>query len=255
MVELGSRQRHRHQLEIGEAVLLEELAGDVGDGEVEAGQLLRQAEDLGGGVRVLEAPGVADDAGVEAERSVAGEWPAETTRQPAHDHRGRGRVGVDDVDRPIAVVGGVMVEDDELARRPRGDCQVAEPLDRAAVERDHHLGRGREVGGLGGDVEAGQERVVRRDHEGLRPRRHRWAAVRAAQMMHGEHRAEGVSVWPDVARERDRVGTLDRHRRPVELRPHVPLPWRPRRMSSTLSPVATPGSARNSNSGVRFRRA
>ena len=206
-------------------MLLEQLTGEVGDRQVEARQLVGQVEDLGRRVRVLEAAGVGDDACVETEGGVARQRPVEARGQPAHDDRRRGRVGVDDVDRPIAVVGGVMVEDDELARRPRGDCQVAEPLDRAAVERDHHLGRGREVGGLGGDVEAGQERVVRRDHEGLRPRRHRWAAVRAAQMMHGEHRAEGVSVWPDVARERDRVGTLDRHRRPIPaVRRHAPLP-------------------------------
>ena len=92
VVELGPGQARADHLEVAERVLLEELAGDVGDRQVEARQLLRQLEHLGRRVGVLEAAGVGDEPGVEAQGGVAGERPAEPAGQLAHDDRGGGRV-------------------------------------------------------------------------------------------------------------------------------------------------------------------
>ncbi len=84
-----------------------------------------------------------------------------------------GGVGVDDVDGPVAVVGDVVVDDDQLARLACGGFEVAEARAGAAVEGDHHVGLAREVVGLGEEPESGQLPVVGRDDERRRERRAR----------------------------------------------------------------------------------
>ena len=83
-------------------------------------------------------------------------------------------------------------------RRRRGPGDVAVDAGFGVVE-----GLGAE-GGFEG--EAGEELVVRGDLEGGRPGGHRLLPVGQGQVVEGEHRAQGVTVGPDVAGEGERVG-------------------------------------------------
>ena len=174
---------------------------------------LGQGEHGRRGRLVLEPAGVGDQPGVEAGGRVAGERPAEAAGQLAHDHRGRGRVGVDDVDRPVAGVGAMVVEHDQPAacRGRTGRCpELAEPVERTAVEGDHHVGIGREVRrlgapgrGPGGTCSAGPRGTVRatRPPTACPGPRHRW--------WRPSMRAEGVAVGFDVAGEGHGLGAAD----------------------------------------------
>ena len=219
-VEDGPLQGGAGQAQVGQAVLLEQLPVDAGDGQVERGQLPGQGEDLGRGVVVLEPAGVADQAGVEAHRRLAGEAPPQPVGQPAHEHRGGGGVGVDEVHRAVALVAGVMVDDDERAGGVGRPGQLGQAAHGPAVEGDHHLGDGREVGGLDRQVETREERVVGGDDERLRPRRHRVLAGGGGQVVQGQHRAQGVAVGRVVAGEGQGAGGVDGLRRQVELVTH-----------------------------------
>ena len=200
-VELGPSQRHRHHLHVLEPVLLEQLTGDVGDGQVVLGQLLGEVEHVGGGVGVLEAAGVGDQPDVEAQCGVAGERPAQLAGEPAHDDRGGGHVGEHHVVCAEALVVGVMVEDHDLAGPVDRAGQFAEPVDRAEVEGDQDVGvAGNAAGGVQ-LAKPGQELVVRADHERLGPRRHRGQTVLGAEQVQGQHRPEGVAVGMVVADE------------------------------------------------------
>jgi hypothetical protein len=198
-VVLGPLEDGPGQAQVGQAVLLEELAVHGSDGEVEAGQLPGQLEHLGRGAVVLEPPGVAHQAGVQALRRLAVEVPAQSGQQAADDDgRGRG-VGVDQVHRAVAVVGAVVVDHDQLVGPLGRGGQLGQAAEGAAVEGDHEVGLGREVGRLGGQLQAGQEGVVGRDVERLGPRGHRLLPGGEGQVVEGQHGAERIPVGGVVA--------------------------------------------------------
>ena len=169
--ELGAAQRLAEQLEVREAVLLEQRAAQAGDRHVELREAPRHVEDRGRRRVVLEPTGVADERGVQADRGVAVQRQPELVDEPQHDPAARGGVGLDEVDRPVAVVRDVVIDDDELARGLGRGLEVAEAAERTAVERDHDVGLDRELVRLGDQVEPGQLAVVRRDDERRRERR------------------------------------------------------------------------------------
>ena len=127
---------------------------------------------------------------------------------------------IDDVDVAVAVVGHVVVEHDEspvVAGRLGLRSQLDEAVERPAVEGHQRAGCTGEVGRLGGQVEAGEEVVVRGHHERLRPRRRRGQALGPGQVVQGEHRPEGIAVGADVADEIDRPRTGDELGRTLQL--------------------------------------
>ena len=116
-------------------------------------------------------------------------------------------------------------EIEDLAR----ELEIAEPPQGAAIERDHDVGRVRELSRWDQQVEPRELAVVRRHHEWFRERRDRGDAMPAQDVMQGEHRAERVAVGVDVTRKRDlhtapdRAGRVsersrDRHRDPRDPR-------------------------------------
>ena len=207
-------QRHpgeglAEEREVGERVLLEQRAADLGDRQVPLDQLTGEREHVGGRGLVLEPPGVAHERGVEAERRLARHREPEHPDEVAHHHPARGGAGIDHVDRPVALVRHVMVDDDQLVGLLADGTQVAESAERATVERDHDGWIGRELAGQGEQIEAREIAVVRRDDERLGERRHARASDGAQRVVHPEHRAEGVAVGVHVAQERDAIGGVD----------------------------------------------
>ncbi len=82
-------------------------------------------------------------------------------------------VHVDHVDRAVALVRRVMVDDDQLGGRLGARLEVAEPVECTAVECHEHLGLAVDELGWRQQLEAGQLAVVRRDDERRRERRDR----------------------------------------------------------------------------------
>ena len=251
-------ERVAEKLEVREPVLLEQGATQARDRDVVLQELARHAEHGGRRGVVLEPSGVADERGIQAHCGVAVEWQAEHANEPVDERSAGGRVRVDDVDRAVAVVRDVVVDDDELVRGLGRRLEVAEPAERAAVERDHDRGisgelvRGREL------VEAGKLAVVRRDHERGRERRDALRAGAAQGVEQAEHRAQRVAVGTDVARERhggcapNRVnGAVERlvDLRRAGLRHCSSCRWSSLMMSSTRCPVVIAGSSRNDSRG------
>ena len=217
-------------------VLLEQRARDLCDWQVELGQLGGQREHRWRRALVLEPTGVGDEPGVEAQRGVVIERPAEPLGQAPHDNGGGGGVDVDHVECAVALVRQVMIDDDQLARRLRGHGELGEPVERPAVEGHHHVRCAREVGGLGDQVEPREEEVVRRDDEGLRERGDRRLAVGPAQMVHRQHRAERVAIGGDMADQghgrcvsNTRRGQIER---PVDVALRHRAPDRTRRLTA-----------------------
>ena len=184
-----------------------------------------------------------------------------------HHDTTRGRLRLDEVDRAVAVVRDVVVDDDELVRALGRGLEVAEARERAAVERHHHVGLGREVVGRGEQVEAGEVAVVRRDWNGVGNDATTRRAGGTEHVEHPEHRSERVAVGVHVARERHERRVRDRGRRvrdrPVRLlaRPSSPcsMSATPRRggdrmISSTRCPCSIAGSRWKSSRGRYFNR-
>ena len=139
--ELGVGERLGEQLEVREPVLLEQRAREPRDRHVERrrararGRTPRAWSSRTGSGRCRTR---ARRRGRPRRRRLSGS--PSSCDEAAHEHAARGRVGVDHVDRAVALVRDVVVEDDELARRLGVRLEVAEAAERAAVERDHHLG-------------------------------------------------------------------------------------------------------------------
>ena len=144
--ELRPAQRLAEELEVREAVLLEQRAREPLDGHVELRQSLGHLEDRGRGRVVLEATRVAHERRVQRHRGVTVEREPERVDQLQHDRPARGRVRLHDVDRPVEVVRDVVIDHDELARGLGRGLEITEAPERPAVERDHDVGLGREVG-------------------------------------------------------------------------------------------------------------
>ena len=78
--QLGVRDGLGEELQVREAVLLEQRAAQLADRDVERDQLAGQREHAGVGGLVLEAAGVADQRGVEADRGVVVQRAARAAR-------------------------------------------------------------------------------------------------------------------------------------------------------------------------------
>jgi hypothetical protein len=197
-------------------VLLEQAPRQRGDRQVELAEAAGDGEHLGCRALVGEAAGVAHDPGVQARGHVTGQRQVEALDQPVHEDGRRCRAGVDDVDGPVAVVGDVVVDDDELAGRLGRAGQLAEPVDRAAVEGHHDVGLGWELVGPHQEVEARQQAVVGRDDERLGERGQRRASSGPQRVVQAERRPEGIAVGVHVAGQRHRSGSLEGGDRPLE---------------------------------------
>ena len=109
----------REQLQVGEAVLLEQLPRQPRDRDVELDELACEVEHARRRGVVLEAAGVAHERGVERDRGGVVERQPELVHEPADEHAARGGVGIDHVDGAVARVRHVVVEHDQLTRAPR----------------------------------------------------------------------------------------------------------------------------------------
>lgn len=259
--EVGPGEHVAYEAEVGEAVLLEEGAIEPGDGHLEVEEAPGKVEGLGGRALVLEAAGVADEAGVEAHGGVLVEGQAEDLDQAGDDDGGGGGPGIDEVDGAVAGVREVVVDHDELVGGPSGAGELAQTLDRPAVEGDHDLGLGREPLRVGEHVEAGQLPVVRPDDLGTGEGGDRVPPGGAQHVVEGEHRAQRVAVGGHVTGERHPTGVADGSRRlgHFGLRdPRHGAPgaahsssseWSRRMICSTRSPRATAGSSLNTRLG------
>ena len=200
-------ERLGQELQVGEAVLLEQRPAERADRHVVADELAGQREHLRAGRLVLEATGVADERGVEADRGGVVQREPEPVDQPAHEHAARGGLRVDHVDAAVPVVRDVVVDARSARRRPRPLArEAAEAVEGAAVERDHDLGLG--PGTRAGGVSSsrpGQVAVVRRHEERLGERRDAAPTGGAQHVVQRERRAERVAVGRDVTGERDDV--------------------------------------------------
>ncbi len=212
--QLRPGQHRGRELQVGEGVLVEELAGQAVDGQIESGELLGQREQRRGGARVGEPTGVGDDAGVEAPRAVAIERPSEAAGQFAHDHGSRRGARVDHVHGAEAVVGGVMVDHDQIAVVPRPlrrPLQLGETAQRPAVEGEDRRRLRRELRRRHRVLDARDGPVVGGDGQRLGPRHDAVDAVGPAQVVEGERGPERVAVGVDMAHEPDR-STRTEHR-------------------------------------------
>ena len=256
--EVRAVQLVAEELQIREPVLLEQRATQARDGDVVLHELARHAEDGGRRGVVLEPAGVAHERGVQAHGGVAVERQAEHANEPVHERPTGCRVRVDHIDRAVPVVRDVVVDDDQLGRGLGRLLEVAEPAERAAVERDHDRGLAREIVRRREPVETRKLAVMRRDDERGWERRYAVRPGAAQDVEEAEHRAQGVAVGTDVARQGD-VGSVANRAygaieclvdfRPAGLRHCSSCRWSSRMMSSTRWPVVIAGSSRNDSRG------
>ena len=246
------------ELQVREAVLLEQRAAQAGDGQIERGELACEVEHFGRRRVVLEASGVAHQRGVQAHRGVAGQRQSGPGDEAPHEHPTGRRGRIDHVDRAVALVRHVMVDDDELGRGLGVGFEVAEAGQRARVEGHHQVGFPRELFRWCQQLEPGQLAVVGRDDERFRVRRDRIATGRTEHVVQREHRTERITVGADVARERDARRPHDRvggaRQRIVDVLEFPRLAGThcmslsvskgtsPRRISSMRCPARMPGS-------------